>query len=333
MRHRVVADSWFARMFPEWFAQYHQSDPGSWVGALQLYDVPLQIVDNVTARREVDVCYMRGIGVTQTKFAQECLIDLIAMQQGRDPLEFRLRMLQGSPRAIEVLQTVARMSDWSRERDGRALGLAYTPYSNGHAALVAEVSVDRSNGEISVHEVWCATDVGLAVQPAIVASQIEGGVLQGLSMALFERVTLKDGVVQQSNFHEYPILRMSQTPQIAVQVLSTDNPIAGAGEIGVMQIAPAINNALARLIGAHLPACPCFPRPYGRRFTPEASLSCVGGMSPSVMSQNGRGGFRGAGGYSRCEPGFRSPRPLLQTIVIFRRPSRLRGPHLAGDVK
>ncbi|MEI9964590.1 MAG: molybdopterin cofactor-binding domain-containing protein [Caulobacteraceae bacterium] len=258
-RHRVVADSWFARMFPDWFEQYHQSDPGNWVGALQAYDVPLQLVDNVTERRAVDVCYMRGVGVTQAKFAQESLIDLIAAQHGKDPLDYRLQMLQATPRAVKVLQTVAGMSDWRRPRDGRALGLAYTPYSNAHAALVAEVSVDRRTGEVRVHEVWCAADVGLAIQPAIAASQIEGGILQGLSMALYERATLKDGVVEQTNFHQYPILRMSRTPDVNVRIISTDNAIAGAGEIGVMQIAPAVNNALVKLIGAPLTAMPMRP--------------------------------------------------------------------------
>lgn len=256
LRHRVVADSWFARMFPDFFKQFHDSDPGNWVGSLNLYDIPLQLVDAITDRREVDVCYMRGVGVTQTKFAQECLIDQIANEQHTDPLEFRLRMLQSAPRGMKVLQTVARMADWTRKRNDRALGIAYTPYSNSHAALIAEVSVNRSTGAIRVHEVWCAVDVGLAAQPAIVASQMEGGILQGMSMALFERVTVKGGAVQQSNFHDYRILRMSETPEVTVQVLSTDNPMTGAGEIGVMQIAPAINNALAQLIGTHLTSMP-----------------------------------------------------------------------------
>jgi isoquinoline 1-oxidoreductase subunit beta len=255
-RHRVVADSWFARMFPDFFDQYGKSDPGNWVGGLHLYDVPLQTVDNVTVRREVDVCYLRGVGVAQTKFAQECLIDLIARRHRKDPLSYRLQMLQAAPRAIQVLNAVAAMADWERARAGRALGLAYVPYSNSHAALIAEVSVDRSNGAIRVHRVWCAVDCGFALQPAILASQMEGGILQGLSMALFERVTLKHGEVQQSNFHDYRLLRMSEAPEIEIKVLSTDNAVTGSAEIGVMPIAPAVNNAVATLIGAPLRRLP-----------------------------------------------------------------------------
>lgn len=257
MRHRVVSDSWFARLFPDWFEQYHKTDPGSWTGALQAYEIPLQSIDCVTERRAVDVCYMRGIGVAQVKFAQESLIDRIALTHHQDPLEFRLRMLKRSPRAVQVLQTVAEMADWKRPRAAdRAIGLAYIPYSNSHAALVAEVSVDRKSGQIRVHEVWCAADAGFAVQPAIAASQLEGGILMGLSIALFERVTLKHGRVEQSNFDDYRILRMSETPEITVKVLSTDNPITGIAEIGVMPIAPAVNNAVARLTGKHLSNLP-----------------------------------------------------------------------------
>ena len=260
MRHRVVSDSWFARMFPDWFQQYHQTDPGNWVGALNAYEIPLQAVDSVTERRGVDVCYLRGIGVTQTKFAQECIIDLIAIKHHVDPLDFRLRLLRSSIRGTRVVKTVAEMAAWTRKRNGRALGLAFTPYSNSFAALIAEVSVDRASGTIRVHEVWCAVDVGLAIQPAMVIAQIEGGILQGMSMALYEQVTIKGGAVQESNFHQYQILRMAETPEVHVQVLSTDNAVTGAGEIGVMQIAPAINNALARIVGRHLTRMPMLPR-------------------------------------------------------------------------
>jgi isoquinoline 1-oxidoreductase beta subunit len=259
MRSRVVGDSWFARMFPDFFKQYNDTDPGNWVGARHPYRVPLQIIDCVTARRSVDVCYLRGIGCTQTKFALESLIDEIAVRSGRDPLAYRLDMLEGAPRARKVLREVAAMADWPRKRPGRALGIAYTGYGNGHAALVADVSVDRSTGAIRVHEVWSAVDVGFAVQPDIVRSQMEGGIVQGLSMALHEKVTYRNGGAVESNFHDYPILRMSETPELNVKVLSTDHAVSGVAEIGVMQIAPAINNALAVLIGRRLDRMPMLP--------------------------------------------------------------------------
>jgi isoquinoline 1-oxidoreductase beta subunit len=259
MRSRVVGDSWFVRMFPDFFKQYNETDPGNWVGARHLYDVPLQLIDCVTARRSVDVCYLRGIGCTQTKFALESLVDSIAVRSNKDPLKYRIDMLEGAPRAQGVLREVAAMSDWPRSRPGRSLGVAYTGYGNAHAALVADVSVDRSNGEIRVHEVWSAVDVGFAVQPDIVRSQMEGGIVQGLSMALHEQVTYRNGAAVESNFADYRILRMSETPEINVKVLSTDNAVSGVAEIGVMQIAPAVNNALAALIGRRLDRMPMKP--------------------------------------------------------------------------
>jgi isoquinoline 1-oxidoreductase subunit beta len=259
LRHRVVGDSWFARQFPDWFKQYKQSDPGNWIGCRHFYQIPLQSIDCVTERRGVNVCYMRGIGATQNKFALECLIDQIAALNRRDPVDYRLHLLQDTPRSMQVLQTVARMAEWPRRRPGHALGVAHTTYSNSHTAMIAEVSVDTNDGTIRVHHVWCAIDAGFAVQPAIIESQIEGGILQGISMALFEQVTVVNGVMQQSNFDDYPIMRMSQAPEVSVKVLSTDNAVTGVAEIGVIPVAAAVNNAVAQLIGVHLKNMPMLP--------------------------------------------------------------------------
>jgi isoquinoline 1-oxidoreductase beta subunit len=259
MRHRVVGDSWFARQFPDWFKQYQESDPGNWIGCRHLYGVPLQRIDCVTERRGINVCYLRGIGATQNKFALECLIDQVAALNHRDPIEYRLQLLKDVPRSRQVLQEVSRMADWHRRRPGRALGVAYTAYSNSHTAMITEVSVDRKDGTIRVHHVWCAIDAGFAVQPAIIVSQIEGGILQGISMGLYEQVTVVDGVMQQSNFHDYPIMRMSQAPEVSVKVLSTDNAVTGVAEIGVIPVAAAVNNAVAQLIGVHLKNMPMLP--------------------------------------------------------------------------
>jgi isoquinoline 1-oxidoreductase beta subunit len=241
-RQRVVADSWFARFLPDFFAQANQSDPGNWTGCVYSYDVPLQVVENVTARRAVDVCYLRGIGVAQTQFGLESLIDRIALQHRQDPLAYRIAMLQHQPRAIKVLQTAAQMADWPHPRADRALGIGYTNYTNSHAVAIAEVSVNRETGAIRVHNVWSAIDAGLAMQPAIVAAQMEGGIMQGLSVALFEQVTVRKGVTQESNFDSYRMLRMSEAPEVTVKVLSTDNAPTGVGEVGIIPIAPAVNN-------------------------------------------------------------------------------------------
>jgi isoquinoline 1-oxidoreductase beta subunit len=263
MRNRVVADSLMARADPDLFKEFHNTDPGNWMGACHLYDVPHQVVEDWFEKRAVDVSYMRGIGVVQVKFCQECLIDQVAKELHQDPLRLRLKLLHAVPRGVAVLEEVARMSQWDqwdRKRTDRALGVTFMSYAGAHGALVAEVSVDRSTGVIKVHKVWTAVDVGLVVLPGAVVAQLEGGIIQGMSMALHERVTVKKGVTQESNFHDYPIIRMSEVPEVEVKLIPTDHEISGASEIGLTQIVPAISNAVAQLIGKHLTKMPMLPQ-------------------------------------------------------------------------
>ena len=129
--------------------------------------------------------------------------------------------------------TVAEMSDWTRKRDGTALGVAIMEKDDTLAAGVAEVSVDRASGKIKVHNVWSAIDAGIAVQPRNIAAQTEGSIVYGLGHVLREKIVIKDGRVQQSNFTDYEVARMSDVPNIEVKVVSTDNPPTGAGEDGL----------------------------------------------------------------------------------------------------
>jgi isoquinoline 1-oxidoreductase beta subunit len=262
-RHRVVADSWLKRVLPELFDSFNKQDPGNWMGGRHTYDVPHQVVESWNENGAIDVCYLRGVGLPQVKFCQEGLIDLIARETHQDPLKLRLKLVNSVPRGVAVLQEVARMSQWDqwdRKRTDRALGIAYMAYANAHAAVVAEVAVDRSRGAIKVHKVWAALDAGLAVQPGSIIAQVEGGIIQGMSIALHERITIKKGVIQESNFHEYPILRMSEVPDLDVKIISSDIEICGVSEIGVAPIAPAINSAVAQLIGKHLTRMPMLPQ-------------------------------------------------------------------------
>ena len=146
-----------------------------------------------------------------------------------------------------------------KQVDGRALGFAFSDAWKSYLASVAEVSVDRKTGKIRVHEVWSAFDCGVAILPDNIAAQLEGAAIFGVSHALGERVTFKDGVVQQSNFHDYPLLRMADAPDIHTKVISTDHPPGGVGEAGLPPIAPAIGNAVAVLTGARLRQLPMIP--------------------------------------------------------------------------
>jgi isoquinoline 1-oxidoreductase beta subunit len=202
----------------------------------------------------------RGIGAGYNKFASESFLDEIAHALKQDPLALRLDLTRDQPRANAVIRAVAEMAQWDRRREkGRALGLAFADYHDTLTAGVAEVSVDRKTGKIRVHNYWIAADPGIVVQPDSAHAQLEGAIVYGLSAALTEQLTVKAGVVQQSNFHQYRVLRMSDMPEIHTRILATDHPPTGMGEVGVPAVAPAIANAVFRLTGKRLRSLPMSP--------------------------------------------------------------------------
>jgi isoquinoline 1-oxidoreductase beta subunit len=211
------------------------------------------------------VAAWRGIGSGYTKFAVESMLDEIAHMNKADPLEFRLSLTDDS-RSRRVLQKVAEMSGWGKKRPGgTALGLAFAEYGafapkfGSLIASVAEVSVAK-NGVIRVHNYWAAADAGLAINPAAFSAQVESAIVWGLSCCLKERVTIANGVVQQSNFHEYQIMRMAEVPAIQVEVLSSGTSPTMVGELGVPGTGPSVANAVFALTGKRL---------YHMPFTPQ----------------------------------------------------------------
>jgi isoquinoline 1-oxidoreductase subunit beta len=136
------------------------------------------------------------------------------------------------------------------------LGCAFIVYNDTLISGVAEVSVDHSTGQIRVQNFWCVVDCGIAVQPDNIVAQFEGGIVYGLGLALFEEISIRDGAVQQSNFYDYRVMRMYEVPDIHVEVISTDNHPTGVGQMPVPIVAPAVNNAVARLTGVRLRESP-----------------------------------------------------------------------------
>jgi isoquinoline 1-oxidoreductase subunit beta len=216
------------------------------------YNVPHQLVEELYEDTGIRTAPLRGIGFLANKFATETFMDEVAVKRGADPLKYRLGLLKKNPRGTKLVERVAEMADWGRARDGRALGLAYINYSDTQLAAIAEVSVDRATGQVRVHEFWCTIDCGLALQPDNVAAQTESSIVYGLGLALSERITIKNGAVEQSNFYDYQVLRMNQIPQIHVEVIQTDNPPTGVGQMAAPLGAPAVGNAIARLTGVRL---------------------------------------------------------------------------------
>jgi isoquinoline 1-oxidoreductase beta subunit len=213
----------------------------------------------VRETRGMRVHAWRGIGSGYNKFAAECFVDEVANAMGKDPLALRLELTKDQPRAQAVIKAVAEMSDFKRKRPGRGMGIAFSDYHGTLSAGVAEVSVDRSTGKIKVHNYWVAVDPGLVIQPDHVHGQLESAVVYGLSAALLEELTVKGGAIQQTNFNDYPVLRMSDLPEIHTKIVTTDNPPTGMGEIGVVAVAPAMANALFQLTGKRIRNLPMSP--------------------------------------------------------------------------
>jgi len=257
--HRLVGDRVTPFFDPVRYESRGRKDFILMIGAdFGSYEVPHQLVEQLYRDTGVRTAPLRGISWTANKFAVETFIDEIAVKRGIDPVAYRLELIK-DPRARRVVETVANMADWGRKRDGRGMGFAFLNYSDSLVAGAAEVSLERSTGEVTLHNFWCALDCGIAVQPDNVAAQSESSIVYGLGLALMERITVKDGAVEQSNFYDYRIPRMSDVPLMHIEVISTDNPPTGVGQMATPLVTPAIGNAIAQLTGARLRHAPFTP--------------------------------------------------------------------------
>lgn len=218
-----------------------------------VWDMPYAIdnfaVDLHTTLVGVPVLWWRSVGHTHTAFAVEVFLDEVAKAAGRDPVELRRSLLQGQSRHLRVLELAVEKADWgSSLPQGQSRGVALHKSFDTFVAQVAEIAM-AGDGTFQVQRVVCAVDCGRAVNPAIIRTQMEGGIAMGLSAALEESITLDCGRVEQASFNDYPILRFSRMPEIEVYIVpSTEDP-TGVGEPGVPPIAPAVANAVFAATG------------------------------------------------------------------------------------
>jgi isoquinoline 1-oxidoreductase beta subunit len=220
-----------------------------------LKDIPNVQVTLHSPRIGVPVLWLRSFGNTHTAFAMESLIDELAKAAAKDPLEYRRVLLTAHPRHLGVLNLAADKAGWGKApAQGRALGIAVHESFGSWVAQVAEVSAESNR--IRVHRVVCAVDCGVAVNPESITAQMESGIVFGLSAALHSALHLKDGGVQESNFHDYRVLRMNEMPVVEVYIVPSTEKPGGIGEVGVPPIAPAVANAVAALTGQRLRELP-----------------------------------------------------------------------------
>jgi isoquinoline 1-oxidoreductase beta subunit len=232
------------------------------------YAIPNQHIYRRGVSHGIRLKHWRAVGHVFNTFAIESLVDQMAADAGMDPIEFRYQRMSITPKAKKCFETVAEMCDWKAARaDGRALGISVTERSGSLGAGVVEISLDRSSGKIRVHKVWTAIDGGVIVTPGAAKANVESAILYGLSSMLHERVTMKDGAVEQSNFHDYNLMRMSDLPEeMHVRFVDVETRPTGLGEIGNPFIGGAISNAFYRLTGKRLRHMP---------FTPERVLETL----------------------------------------------------------
>jgi isoquinoline 1-oxidoreductase subunit beta len=215
------------------------------------YDIPNMHTTLHSPKVGVPVLFWRSVGHSHTAFAMETMMDDLAKAAGQDPVAFRRTYLAKHPKTLKTLNLAAEKAGWGAPLPkGRARGVAVHESFGSVVAHVAEVSLDK--GALKIHRVVSAIDCGLVVNPLTVSAQVESAIVYGLSAALYGKVTLKDGVVEQSNYHDYPVLRMTEMPKVEVHFVPGGTTPTGVGEPGLPPIAPAISNALFALTGKRL---------------------------------------------------------------------------------
>jgi len=241
--HAIAAPSILRRRSPAYLE--NNFDASITEGAHGLaYEIPNVSVNYREADLGIPVGYWRSVGHSYNCFVVESFIDEVARAAGADPYQYRRRLLSGAPRLQRVLDVVAQAAQWGQPSGEIAgSGIAVVECYGSYVAQVVEVVNVRERFQI--RRVVCAVDCGQVVNPGIVAQQMEGGIIYALTAALQGRISIANGAIEQSNFHDYPMLRLQDTPAIEVHIVPSTEPPGGAGEPGVPALAAALANALA----------------------------------------------------------------------------------------
>lgn len=255
-RHRIVGQSIVTGTPFESYLVKNGIDGSSVEGAADLpYAVPNLLVENHTTTPGVPVLWWRSVGHSHNAFVTESFLDELAALTKQDPFKYRQRLLAGHPRHLGVLELAASKAGWGTPLpEGRFRGIAVHESFGSYSAQVAEVSVQE--GRVRVHRVVCAIDCGVYVNPGIVEAQAHSGVIFGMQAALYGELTFSNGRLNESNFHDYPMVRMNECPVIEAHIVKNNEKSGGIGEPGVPCVAPAIANAIFAATGKRIRRLP-----------------------------------------------------------------------------
>jgi isoquinoline 1-oxidoreductase subunit beta len=260
---RISGQSILAAVRPEVVQAQKGRDPLSFQGVFEsgehalTYDVPNLLVDHAMRNTHVPPGFWRGVNINQNAVFIECFMDELAEAAGQDPLEFRRKLLGKSPRALGVLNAVAKKIGWDKPAPkGVYRGIAHMKAFNSYVAGAAEISVTGGN-KVKVHRLVGATDPGHAVNPAQIDRQVSGSFVYGLSALFFQECTVKDGRIVESNFHEYNSMRIAQMPKVETVLNATGGDVwGGIGEPTICVAAPAVLNAFYKATGKRIRSVP-----------------------------------------------------------------------------
>jgi isoquinoline 1-oxidoreductase beta subunit len=255
-QHRIVGSSILARFAPPAFK--NGLDPDAVEVASDLpYDLPNQLIDYVRQEpMDIPTAFWRGVGPTRSTFVVESFIDELAAQAKIDPVKYRRDLLDKTPRAKNVLDVATQAAGWgSTLPKGQGRGVSVMHAFGSFLSMVVDVTVN-GDGEVAVNRVVCAVDCGMVVNPNTIEAQIQGGVIFAITAALYSEITIKDGRVEQSNFTDYRILRIDQTPAIDVHIIRSTEAPGGIGEPGTAALSPALTNAIYAATGKRLRQLP-----------------------------------------------------------------------------
>jgi isoquinoline 1-oxidoreductase beta subunit len=255
-QHTVVSKSIFKGTSLEAMAMKNGVDNSMVEGVANTpYAIGNLAVDVHYVETPITVLWFRSVGNTHTAYVMETMIDELAHLAGKDPVAYRIAMLEKQPRHAEVVRLAAEKSGWGQSvGNGRARGFAFHHSFNTSVAMVADVSIKAA--KLKVERIVAAVDCGVAIDPDVITAQIEGAIGFALSIALRNQLTFKDGMVEQGNFDDYEPTRMREMPKVEVNIVKSTERPTGIGEPGVPPLAPAIGNAIAAATGKRLRTLP-----------------------------------------------------------------------------